>query len=54
MKVGDLFKFIDTYDLDNVGVGSIGLVFKSTPTGIIGFVGGKLVFLPFHHVMEVK
>ena len=53
-KTGDLFKFVDTYDLFNIGHGSIGIVLATSKAHIIGFVGGRQVLLPFHHIVEVK
>ena len=54
VKEGDLFKFVGTYDLFNIGVGSIGIVLATSHAHLIGFVGGRQVLLPFHHVVEVK
>ena len=54
IKEGDLFKFVDTYDLYNVGVGSIGIVLSASNASILGFVGGRQIRLPFHHIVEVK
>ena len=54
MQVGDLFKFVDTYDLFNIGYGSIGIVLGTSKSHIIGFVGGRQVLLPFHHIVEVE
>lgn len=53
-KVGDLFKFVDSYDLHNIGHGSIGVILETRPTFIMGFVSGKRFRLPYHHIVEVK
>ena len=57
MKVGDLFRYIDTYDIHNIGVGSIGLI-VGTPRNLGGFydvlINGKNYILPFHHIEELK
>ncbi len=53
-KEGDLFKFVDTYDLFNIGYGSIGIVLATSGASIIGFVGGRQFRLPYHHIVEVK
>ena len=56
MQVGDLFRYIDTYDIHNIGVGSIGLI-VGTPQRIEGFyqviIGDKEYVLPFHHIEEI-
>ena len=52
-KVGDLFKFVDSYDLHNIGHGSIGVILETRPTFIMGFVNGKECRLPYHHIVEV-
>lgn len=57
MKIGDLVRYIDTYDIHNIGHGSIGLI-VGTPQRIEGFyhvlIGGKEYVLPYHHIVEVK
>jgi len=56
MQVGDLFRYIDTYDIYNIGVGSIGLI-VGTPQRIEAYlviIGDKEYVLPFHHIEEVK
>ena len=37
MKTGDLFRFIDTYDIHNIGVGSIGLIIREGKNNKTGF-----------------
>jgi hypothetical protein len=56
MKVGDLFRYIDTYDIHDIGVGSIGLI-VGIPQRIESYlviIGDKEYVLPFHHIEEVK
>ena len=57
MRVGDLVRYTDTYDIHNIGVGSIGLI-VGTPQRIEGFyqviIGDKEYVLPFHHIEEIK
>lgn len=57
MKIGDLVRYTDTYDIHNIGVGSIGLI-VGTPQRLEGFyhilVGDKEYILPFHHIEEIK
>ena len=58
MQVGDLFRYTDTYDINNIGVGSIGLIVGIRELNLVSFyevlVNGKNYILPFHHVEEVK
>ena len=57
MKTGDLFRFIDTYDIHNIGVGSIGLIIGTfvEPDGhYYVLINGRNYTLPFHHIEEVK
>jgi len=53
-KTGDLFKFVDSYDLHNIGHGSIGIILETGTSFIVGFVSGKRCRLPYHHIVEVK
>ena len=57
MRIGDIVRYINIYDIHNIGVGSIGLI-VGTPKRIEGFyqviVGGKEYVLPYHHIVEVK
>ena len=56
MQVGDLFRYIDTYDIYNIGVGSIGLI-VGTPQRIEAYlviIGDKEYVLPFHHIEKIK
>ena len=57
MKIGDLFRYTDTLDIHNIGVGSIGLI-VGVPRNLGGFydvlVNGKNYIVPFHHIEEVK
>ena len=56
MQIGDLFRYTDTYDIHNIGVGSIGLI-VGTPQRLEGFyhvlVGGREYTVPYHHIEEV-
>ena len=58
MQVGDLFRYTDTYDINNIGVGSIGLIVGVRELNLVSFyevlVNGKNYILPFHHIEEVK
>ena len=64
MKQGDLFRYIDTYDIHKIGVGSIGLIIgelsnkveQPRRTGRFYYVlfGDKQYTLPFHHIEEIK
>ena len=57
MKTGDLFRFIDTYDIHNIGVGSIGLIVgisEQPDRNYFVLINGRNYTLPFHHVEEVK
>ena len=58
MQVGDLFRFVDTYDIHNIGVGSIGIILREGKNNKTGFyyvlINGGHYFLPFHHVEEIK
>ena len=64
MQVGDLVRYTDTYDIHDIGVGSIGLIIGECPyrykhpqrTGRFYYVlfGDKQYTLPFHHLQEVK
>lgn len=56
MQVGDLCRFIDTYDIHNIGVGSIGIILQpKEKRGLFYvFINGGNYWLPFHHVEEVK
>lgn len=63
MKVGDLFRYIDTYDIHNIGHGSIGLIVGEMAVNVKPqwagrfyhvLIGGKEYVLPFHHIVEVK
>ena len=64
MKQGDLFRYIDTYDIHKIGVGSIGLIIGEMSstykhpqrTGRFYYVlfGDKQYTLPFHHIEEIK
>ena len=57
MQVGDLFRYTDTYDIHNIGVGTIGLI-VGVPQRLEGYyhvlIGNKEYTLPFHHIEEVK
>jgi len=53
-KTGDLFKFVDSYDLHNIGHGSIGIILETGTSFVMGFVSGKQYRLPYHHIVEVK
>ena len=56
MQVGDLVRYTDTYDIHNIGVGSIGLIL-GVPNRKQGYyhvlIGGKDYVLPFHHIKEI-
>ena len=58
MQVGDLFRYTDTYDINNIGVGSIGLIVGVRELNLVSFyevlVNGKNYILPFHHIEEIK
>ena len=64
MQVGDLVRYTDTYDIHNIGVGSIGLIIgelsdkvkQPRRTGRFYHVlfGDKQYTLPFHHIQEIK
>ena len=65
MQVGDLVRYTDTYDIHNIGVGSIGLIvgelsnmdrYSGGRKGRFYHVlfGDKQYTLPFHHIEEVK
>ena len=63
MNIGDLVRYTDTYDIHNIGVGSIGLITgelhsNATPprTGRFYHIlfGDKKYTLPFHHIEEIK
>ena len=56
MQVGDLFRFIDTYDIHNIGVGSIGLILEPKEKRSLFYVliNGRNYWLPYHHVEEIK
>ena len=65
MKLGDLVRYTDTYDIHNIGVGSIGLIVGelSNKNHSMGrrkgrfyhvLFGDKKYTLPFHHIEEVK
>ena len=55
MKVGDLFRYTDTYDIHNIGVGSIGLILEPRDKRGLYYVliNGRNYLLPFHHVEEI-
>ena len=56
MQIGDLFRYIDTYDIYNIGVGSIGLI-VGIPQRIGAYlvtIGDKEYVLPFHHIEKIK
>ena len=55
MQVGDLFRYTDTYDIHNIGVGSIGLIVDVRIHGhYYVLVNGKHYTVPYHHIVEVK
>ena len=64
MQVGDLVKYIDTYDIHDIGVGSIGIIIcdyssiqrriKRAGRFYSVLFGDKQYNLPFHHIQEVK
>jgi len=64
MQVGDLVRYTDTYDIHDIGVGSIGLIIgemshkikQPRRTGRFFYVlfGDKQYTLPFHHIEEIK
>ena len=58
MKQGDLFRYIDTYDIHKIGVGSIGLILREGKNNKTGFyyvlINGGHYFLPFHHVEKIN
>ena len=58
MNIGDLFRYTDTYDINNIGVGSIGLIVGVRELNLVSFyevlVNGKNYILPFHHIEEIK
>ena len=64
MQVGDLVRYTDTYDIHDIGVGSIGLIIgdyssiqrsiKRTGRFYCVLFGDKQYTLPFHHIQEVK
>ena len=55
MQVGDLFKYIDTYDNYLIGVGSIGLIVEIRKHGHYHvLVNGRYYTVPYHHIVEVK
>ena len=56
MQVGDLCRFIDTYDIYKIGYGSIGLILKPKEKRGLFYVliNGRNYWLPYHHVKEIK
>ena len=62
MQVGDLVRYTDTYDIHDIGVGSIGLIVgrsvnpspKRAGSFYYVLFGDKQYVLPFHHIEEIK
>lgn len=55
MQIGDLCRFIDTYDIHNIGVGSVGIILQpKDKRGLYYvFINNRYHLLPFHHVEEI-